>query len=179
VIAREDRPGDKHLVAYIVPIETQVPSVTELRLFLKQKLPEYMVPVAFVMLPAFPLTPNGKVDRRALPAPDSSQRIMNEDFVPPRSHTEQVLADIWAQVLALEKIGVYDNFFELGGHSLLATQVISRLHEAFQINLPLRNLFERPTVSSLAEYIETIRWLASPLQAPYKTEMDNREEIVL
>jgi amino acid adenylation domain-containing protein len=179
VIAREDRPGDKHLVAYIVPFETQVPSVTELRLFLKQKLPEYMVPVAFVMLPAFPLTPNGKVDRRALPAPDSSQRVMNEDFVSPRSHTEQVLADIWAEVLALEKIGVYDNFFESGGHSLLATQVISRLHEAFQMNLPLRSLFERPTVSSLAEYIETIRWLANPLEAPYKTEMDSREEIVL
>ncbi|MEH1970760.1 amino acid adenylation domain-containing protein [Nostoc sp.] len=126
-----------------------------LRRFLKEKLPDYMVPSSFVMLNALPLTPNGKVDRRSLPAPDRTGRNLEQDFVSPRTTVEEVLAKIWVEVLRLEQISVHDNFFEIGGHSLLATQVISRIRDTYQLNLPLRRLFDAPTVASLAESIET------------------------
>ena len=152
VIAREDQPGNKRLVAYIVPKQEQ-PNITELRRFLKQKLPDYMVPSVFVSLEALPLTANGKVNRRALTAP--IELSGDNSFVPPRTPTEEVIASIIATVLGLEIIGIYDNFFELGGHSLLATQVISRLRETFAVELPLRCLFESPTVAELNELIWT------------------------
>ena len=152
-LAREDEPGEKRLVAYVVPNQERVPTTSELCSFLKAKLPEYMVPSAFVMLEALPLTPNGKVDRRALPMPDQA-RPEDSTFVAPRTPVEEVLAGIWSQVLGLERISVYDNFFELGGHSLLATQVISRLCNAFQLELPLRHIFEAPTVAELSAAIE-------------------------
>ena len=152
VIAREDIPGDKRLVAYIVPGST-VPSVNELRFFLKTKLPDYMVPSAFVSLEQLPLTPNGKIDRRALPAPDISGQSETA-FVPPTNPTEEQLAAIWSKVLGLEQIGIHNNFFELGGHSLKATQVISGIRETFCIELPLRQLFEEPTVAELSQVIE-------------------------
>ncbi|MEH1980837.1 MAG: amino acid adenylation domain-containing protein [Nostoc sp.] len=152
VIAREDQPGNKRLVAYIVPKQEQ-PNITELRRFLKQKLPDYMVPSAFVSLEALPLTPNGKVNRRALTAP--MELNGDHSFVPPRTPTEEVIASIISTVLGLEIIGIHDNFFELGGHSLLATQVISRLRETFAVELPLRCLFESPTVAELNELIWT------------------------
>jgi amino acid adenylation domain-containing protein len=126
VIAREDTPGDKRLVAYIVSQQNQTPAGSELRSFLKGKLPEYMLPAAFVILDALPLTPNGKVDRRALPAPDEMSAGNETDYVGPRSPLEQRLVDIWAEVLHLERVGIHQNFFDLGGHSLLATQLISR-----------------------------------------------------
>jgi amino acid adenylation domain-containing protein len=151
VIAREDQPGNKRLVAYVVPKQEQ-PTTSELRSFLKEQLPDYMVPSAFVMLEALPLTPNGKVDRRALPAPDTTRSSLEAGFVPPRTPTEEVLAAIWADVLGIE-VGIQDDFFELGGHSLLATQIISRLREAFQVELPLRAIFERHTVTKLAELV--------------------------
>jgi len=151
VIARENQNGEKHLVAYIVQATQQTPTFSELQQFLKTILPDYMVPSVFVRLDAIPLTPNGKVDRRALPAPDQTRDYLT--FVAPRSTVEEGLANIWAEVLHLEPIGIHDNFFELGGHSLLATQVISRLHEAFAVELPLRSLFETPTVAGLAERI--------------------------
>jgi acyl carrier protein len=136
-----------------------------------------MIPSAFVMLEALPLTPNGKLDRRALPAPDTSQRSLEEGFVAPRTPTEKILAASWAEVLALEQVGIYDNFFEMGGNSLLATQVISRLREAFQIELPLRSLFEEPTVAYLSELIETSHWAAQGQQVhPNATTMNTREE---
>jgi 2-polyprenyl-3-methyl-5-hydroxy-6-metoxy-1,4-benzoquinol methylase/acyl carrier protein len=118
--------------------------------FAKKKLPEYMVPSAFVILEALPLTPNGKVDRQALPIPDAVRPKLEEAFVAPRTSVEEVLAAIWAQVLGLDRVGIHDNFLELGGHSLLATQVISRVRAAFEIDLPLRSLFESPTVAGLA-----------------------------
>ena len=151
VIAREDTPGEKRLVAYVVPQTEVMPTVSVLRQFLKTKLPDYIVPNAFVILEALPLTPNGKVDHRALPAPDLHSEL--EKFVAPRNPTEETLALIWSQVLMLEQVGIHNNFFELGGHSLLATQVISRLQEAFEISLPLRYLFESPTVAQLSEVI--------------------------
>jgi acyl carrier protein len=114
-----------------------------------------MVPSAFVMLEALPLTPNGKVDRRALPAPDTLRPELDEAFVAPRTSVEELLAGIWSQVLNLERVGIHDNFFHLGGHSLLATQVMSRVYKTFQIELPLRCLFESPTIAGLAEHIET------------------------
>ncbi|WAN69719.1 amino acid adenylation domain-containing protein [Moorena producens JHB] len=153
VIAREDIPGDKRLVAYFVSGET-VPTVSELRSFLKKKLPDYMVPSAFVTLESLPLTPNGKIDRRGLPAPDISQ-ASETTFVPPNTPTEELLGAIWSQVLGIEKIGIDHNFFELGGHSLKATQVISRIQETFSLEFPLRHLFESPTLRELAKIIET------------------------
>jgi amino acid adenylation domain-containing protein len=179
VIAWEDQPDDKRLVAYVVPnqeVETQH-FLSLVRRFLKEKLPDYMIPSAFVMLKALPLTPNGKVDRRALPAPDTSQRSLEEGFVVPRTASEEILAAIWAEVLGVERVGIHDNFFELGGNSLLATQVISRLREAFHVELPLRSLFEEPTVAYLSESIETSRWAAQELQVhPSAVTMNTREE---
>jgi acyl carrier protein len=128
-------------------------SPDELRRFLREKVPEYMVPSAFVFLDSLPLTPNGKVDRRALPAPDESRPELKEALVAPRTPAEKVIAEIWAQVLKLKQVGVDDNFFDLGGHSLLATQVISRVRDTFHVEFPLRALFENPTVASLAAQV--------------------------
>ncbi|RKG94218.1 amino acid adenylation domain-containing protein, partial [Corallococcus sp. CA053C] len=151
VLVREDVPGDQRLVAYVVP-ESPC-DASELRTFLQQKLPEYMVPSAFVALAAFPLTPNGKVDRKALPAPEASA-ARSEDYVAPTTATERRLAELWAQVLRVERIGRQDHFFELGGHSLLATQVVSRVRSAFGVELPLRALFEAPVLEQLAQRVE-------------------------
>jgi len=153
VMAREDSPGNKRLVAYVVSKQKPFPTVSELRSFLKKNLPDYMVPSAFAMLDAPPLTPNGKIDRKALPAPDEARPDLQGAFVAPRTPTEQLLAGIWAEVLKLEKVGIHDNFFDLGGHSLLATQVVSRIRSAFNLDLPLRSLFEKPNVAGLAESI--------------------------
>jgi len=122
----------------------------QLRRYLEEKLPEYMVPQAFVLLDEMPLTPNGKVDRRALPEPDRTRPELAAEYIAPRTAVEEVVASIWIEVLDVEKVGVYDNFFDLGGHSLKATQVISHLREALQVELPLRSLFEEPTVAGLA-----------------------------
>ncbi|MBE9125474.1 amino acid adenylation domain-containing protein [Coleofasciculus sp. LEGE 07092] len=157
VIAREDQPGNKRLVAYFVSNSQQV-ITDELRSFLKTKLPEYMVPSAFVKLDKLPLTPNGKVDRRALPVPEIEDTLSN-NFVAPSTPSEEQLAAIWSSVLDIERVGIHDNFFELGGHSLLATQVISRIRQAFEVELQLRALFEAPTVDELAKRIETMNWL--------------------
>lgn len=150
VIAREDKLGDKRLVAYIVPRQNQGSSTSELRLFLRNKLPEYMVPSAFILLKNLPVTPNGKVDRLALPSPDTARPDIEDIFVAPRTPVEKQLTEIWSEVLRLERIGVHDNFFDLGGHSLLATQVVSRLRDAFEVDLALRDLFEKPTIADLA-----------------------------
>jgi len=154
VLAREDVPDDKQLAAYIVLEEGAVPGTDELRRFLKAKLPEYMVPSAYVFLESLPLTSNGKLDRKALPPPDHIRPDMAEKFVAPRTRVEETLANIWAKVLGFERVGVHDNFFDLGGHSLLGTQVMSRTGEALQVDLPLRILFEAPTVAELALRVE-------------------------
>ncbi|MEH1949611.1 MAG: SDR family NAD(P)-dependent oxidoreductase [Nostoc sp.] len=161
VIARENSAGDKQLVAYLVPHQEAAPTVSDLRRFLKQQLPEYMVPSAFVTMESLPLTPNGKVDRRALPALDSSVREQEDNFVLPTTPTEAKLAVIWAEVLGVQQVGINDNFFELGGHSLLSTQIISRIRQAFSIEVPLSLLFEEPTIASLGKEIETALYTAS------------------
>jgi acyl-coenzyme A synthetase/AMP-(fatty) acid ligase/acyl carrier protein len=152
VVAREDKPGDKRLVAYyVVPDRGQEPTTSELRAFMKAKVPEYMVPSAFVGLEAIPLTPNGKVDRRALSAaPKVSRSVLDSGFVAPHDPIEKQLAEIWEEILGLERVGVHDDFFELGGHSLLATRIILRVHDAFGVELPLLSIFKEPTVSGLA-----------------------------
>ncbi len=178
VLTRSIQPENQQLVAYVVPnLQEQSATSTEekftqsdyvnnpsqdklarqlvpqLRHSLQQSLPDYMVPSAFVLLDMLPLTANGKVDRHALPAPDTSRRALEADLVAPRTVTEESLVEIWKDILGAE-VGIYDNFFELGGHSLLATQVISRVRDAFSVELPLRSLFESPTVAQLAEQVE-------------------------
>ncbi|WP_164021874.1 non-ribosomal peptide synthetase, partial [Pyxidicoccus trucidator] len=156
VVAREDSPGDKRLVAYVVPPSgAQSPSTTDVRDFLKRRLPEYMVPSAFVALEALPLTFNGKLDRKALPAPDGALSASSE-YVAPRNETEQRLAALWSEVLRVERVGIHDNFFTLGGHSLLATQVISRIRTSFGVDLPISALFESPTLEALAASIDAL-----------------------
>ncbi|MEG4588313.1 amino acid adenylation domain-containing protein [Microcoleus sp. MOSTC5] len=153
VAVREDElVGNKCLVAYAAFGQEGAIAASELRSFLKEKLPEYMLPSAFVLLEALPLTPNGKVDRKALRAPDTENFPLNAAFAP-RTPEEQLLAEIWSNVLGVKQIGIRDNFFELGGHSLLATQLIAKVRETFQVELPLRSLFQSPTVESLAEAI--------------------------
>ncbi|WP_017717380.1 non-ribosomal peptide synthetase [Kamptonema formosum] len=172
VIARENAAGDKELVAYAVLRQEQTPTISDLRSVLKKQLPDYMVPSAFVLLESLPLTPNGKVDRRALPAPDISAREREDNFVLPTTPTEAKLAAIWAEVLGLQQAGINDNFFALGGHSLLATSVISRIRDAFSIELPLRHLFEAPTIASLGQVIETARSAESQEQSSSREAFD-------
>ncbi|MBD2246558.1 non-ribosomal peptide synthetase, partial [Nostoc sp. FACHB-888] len=151
VLAQKDVFGEQRLVAYLVSSGL---SINELRHFLSQKLPEYMMPSAFVFLETLPLTPNGKVDRLALPVPDFTRSHLAKAFTAPRSEPEKVLAEIWAKVLGIEQVGIHDNFFELGGHSLLAAQLLIRVHDAFSVELTLQRLLELSTVSSLAAWIE-------------------------
>jgi acyl-coenzyme A synthetase/AMP-(fatty) acid ligase/acyl carrier protein len=153
VVALAGESGDKRLVAYVVGAAEGTPRAGELREYLLGQLPDYMIPTAFVTLDALPLTPNGKVDRRALPAPDATRAALSAGYVAPQSAAQGVMADIWADVLGVERVGLHDNFFELGGHSLLATQVISRVREALQCEMPLRKLFEAPTVEKLVEHV--------------------------
>ncbi|HEV2801337.1 MAG TPA: amino acid adenylation domain-containing protein, partial [Pyrinomonadaceae bacterium] len=157
VVAREDEAGDKRLVAYLVADQatTSPVEIGELRAFLKEQLPDYMIPAHYVWLENFPLTPNGKIDRKALPAPDHSESTAATGYLAPRTPVQEILVGIWEEVLKVERIGITDNFFELGGHSLLATQLVSRVREAFGVEVPLRTLFEEPTVTALATAVET------------------------
>jgi amino acid adenylation domain-containing protein len=179
VVALEAAPGEKRLVAYVVPTlaeagapaaavaasapaATALPplsSIQELRRWAQARLPEYMIPAALVLLDTLPLTASGKIDRRALPAPDWSQRLLDADYIAPSTPVEQVVADLVAQMLGLPRVGIRDNFFALGVHSLLATRLVVRLCDIFAIKLPLRSLFEAPTVAGLAERIETLQWV--------------------
>jgi len=157
VVAREDRSGEKRLVAYVVAAGDDEPKVEGLRAFLGARLHESMVPAVFVPLRELPLTPNGKLDTRALPDPDSGRSMWDQAYVAPRTPTEELVTEIWSEVLHAERVGVHDNFFHLGGHSLLAVQVISRLRDAFDAEVPLRELFEQPTVARLATVIDRAR----------------------
>jgi len=167
VLVREDEPGDQRLIAYVVPnratseraangdmLQEAAKSLEpELKTVLAKQLPEYMRPSEFIFLYAFPLTPNGKVDRSALPRPSQSRPEFVGVYVAPRNDVEEQLANIWAGILKRERVGVNDNFFELGGHSLLATQVLSRIREHLKVELPLRKMFELPTIAGLAREV--------------------------
>ena len=176
LIAREDALDDTRLVAYMVATAGSNPSANDLRSFLQHKLPDYMVPSAFVFLDSLPLTPNGKLDRQALPAPDHSRPELVDAFVAPRNPVEAILANIWAEVLKLEKVGIRDNFFNLGGHSLLATQVISRMRNAFSIEVPLRQMFDAPTIAEMATLITENQRESAPKLARMLREIDSMIE---
>jgi amino acid adenylation domain-containing protein len=158
VVAREDVLGDKRLVAYLVPTQEPAPTVSQLRNFLKEKLPEYMVPAAFVVLKTMPLTPNGKVNRRALPAPEQPNLVPKENFAVPRDILESRLVKIWESVLGVRPIGVKHNFFELGGHSLVAVRLMHRVEQAFGRNLPIATLLQAPTIEQLASILRQKGW---------------------
>jgi acyl carrier protein len=167
VLAREDVPGEKRLTAYLV-MDHEMPgerrngdnghnngaapdTEQELRHHLRQQLPDYMIPSAFVLLATLPLTANGKIDRRALPAPTQESRA--EQYVRPETSVQEVISGIWEELLGVERIGIHDNFFELGGHSLLVAQMLARLQDAFQVELPLRRVFEDLTISVVAQLL--------------------------
>ena len=177
VMAREDQPGLTRLVAYVVSAPGEQPTEDSLRAHLKQSVPEFMLPSAFVFLEAFPLTPNGKVNRKALPAPEFTGTTA--EYAPPRNATEERVAGIWAEVLHVEKVGIYDEFFSLGGHSLLATQVISRIRKAFNADIPLRALFEAPTVAGLARLIEQHKPSIETPQAPPMMRVPRTQDLPL
>ncbi|MFL5513657.1 MAG: non-ribosomal peptide synthetase, partial [Gemmatimonadales bacterium] len=164
VLLREDTPGDKRLVGYLVPAGP-VPSSNELRGFLSRTVPEYMVPTIFVPLAELPRSPGGKVYRGALPRPDYTGPSLADVGEEPRTPTEAAIAGIWSEVLKLERVGIHHNFFELGGHSLLATQVVARIRTALGVAVPLRALFEAPTVAGLTEQVEIAHRLLEEVRA--------------
>jgi len=154
-VVREDTPGEQRLVAYLTnKAEANTASAAELRRYLKEKLPDYMVPNSFLILQTLPLTPNGKIDRRALPAPDQTMLPANGNVVAPRTAVEEKLVAIWCELLGVSSVSIIDNFFDMGGHSLLLTQLASRIRSTFGIELPLRRLFELTTIADLSTSIE-------------------------
>jgi acyl carrier protein len=198
VVARADQPPasgypERRLVAYVVPTEDEgrrtkdedadsslalrlSSFVQEVRDHLRQTLPDYMLPSAFVVLDALPLTPQGKLDRNALPAAERQAPDRAASYVAPQTATERLVAGIWAEVLELERVGLCDHFFEIGGHSLLTMQVVSRIRAACQVDLPLRLLFDAPTVAELAEHIEMIRWAADSTRPHPSAPAQGREQ---
>ncbi|MCG8348344.1 MAG: amino acid adenylation domain-containing protein [Chloroflexales bacterium] len=177
VVLREDTPGDQRLVAYLVAMHTV--EFALLRQWMQQKLPDYMLPSAFVELAALPLTPNGKVDRKALPAPDGARSAIDTAYVAPCTPEEEIIVGLWAQVLGVARVGVHDNFFALGGHSLLATQLLSRLREMFQVELPLAALFANPTVAGMAVQVVELRRSEAGMAAPPITSVSRESALPL
>jgi acyl-CoA synthetase (AMP-forming)/AMP-acid ligase II/acyl carrier protein len=171
----EPEPGDKRLAAYIVLKPGQSVRPRELHTFLKDRLPDYMVPASFIPIESMPLTPNGKVHYRGLPAPDIDS-CLQELFAPPQTDVEKTLAEIWMDVIKLNRVGIHENFFELGGHSILATQVVSRIRKTFQIDISLRSLFTTPTIAELSEVIEMILWAAQNQSTSDEITADNKDE---
>ncbi|HEX4421468.1 MAG TPA: amino acid adenylation domain-containing protein [Kofleriaceae bacterium] len=157
VVVREDQPGDRRLAAYFVARDGAAPRASDLRAFVKDQLPEYMVPSAITKIAALPLLPNGKVDQRALPMPDDNQAELADAFVAPRNALESQVAQIWSEVLNVSRVGIHDDFFAIGGHSLIATQLTSRIRKLFHVDLPLRELFAAPTVLGLSERIARLQ----------------------
>ena len=174
VTNKRDEQSQTRLVAYVVLTEQSKTTVSELRAYLSQELPVYMIPSAFVFLDALPLTTRGKVDRRALPVPDERRPDIEASFAAPRNAVEEALAEIWGEVLGIEKVGIQDNFYELGGHSLMATQIISRFRDTFQVELQLHQFFETLTIAGLSESIEEAKNSGSKLQTPAITPISRK-----
>jgi thioesterase domain-containing protein/acyl carrier protein len=156
VLAREDTSGDKQLVGYIVVRDSESLGAEGLQSFLEQKLPDYMVPAHFVFLDSFPLTQNGKIDRKALPAPSYKDTLAAHELVAPRTETEKKLAAIWMELLKVERIGIHDDFFELGGHSLLAIRAMSQIQEVFGVGVSMQTLFSSATITGLANALTSL-----------------------
>jgi acyl carrier protein len=176
VLAREDDPGNKRLIAYLVA-KQPAPGIDELRDFLKQKLPDYMVPAAFVILDAFPLTFSGKVDRRALPSPEA-KRQTEQAYAPPKNKVEKIIAGIWRNILNLNEIGVHDNFFDLGGNSLLLVRMQTRLRESFTREIPITEIFRYPTVAMLAEFFNRQSGNDRTFNQVYDSARKQREALI-
>src|SRR5262249_13794149 len=166
-MVREEIAGDKRLIGYVVWREGEIGDAGELRNYLKQRLPDYMLPSALVALERLPLTANGKVDRKALPAPEGRQEEV--PYLAPRTLMEEMVARIWAEALRVERVGVHDNFFDLGGHSLMATSMISRVRSEIGIGMPLQSVFEAPTLEAFAERIHVMRLLSEQSNDPPDT----------
>lgn len=177
VMAREDQPGEKRLVAYVVPLVKGRINHSDLRRFLRRTLPEHMVPSIFVELDAIPVLPNGKKDRRALPRPGASVSGLDTEYAVPRTDMERTLSEIWASVLNVDRVGIHDNFFDLGGHSLTATRFISRIRRDHGIEISLRAVFEYPTISALAEYLHSHVISAEQIQLVPNLASMGREEM--
>ena len=178
VALRDDGERDKQLVAYIVPANVEsAPKIGELRIHAQQKLPEYMVPARWMIVEALPLTQHGKVDRRLLPAPETT--TSESTYAGPRTPVEELLVGVWQEVLRLKEIGIHDNFFELGGHSLLATRVSSKLRQRLGMELPVRILFERPTISAIAEWLEESERRAAGVGSPEIKRRESDQELPL
>jgi acyl carrier protein len=173
VVTREDQPGDTRLVAYVVPSAENRgdASAQQIRDFVAERLPEYMVPAAVVVLDALPLTFNGKLDRRALPAPDYAG--LAGSGREPATEQERALCEVFAQVLGLERVGVDDDFFDLGGHSLLATQLVNRIRAFLEVEVQIADVFESPTVAGLAAQLATARPAARPALRPMGARKDS------
>jgi amino acid adenylation domain-containing protein len=170
VIVREDTPGDKRLIAYIKKQSAdKVLSNGELRQYLQKKLPDYMIPAFFVKLDEFPLTRNGKIDRKRLPEPDTKGLEIDGRYMAPRTPIEKALAALWSEILGVERVGIHDNFFSLGGHSLLATKFVSRLRDRLQVELPMRRVFEAPTIAELAQLIDALCSISQSAQEEGKS----------
>jgi amino acid adenylation domain-containing protein len=178
VLASSDPSGSTRLVAYVVPQNGSAPTTSELRRFIEKKLPSYMVPAAFILLPSLPLKPNGKIDRQALPSPDTARPGLEETFVAPRTPLEKTLADLFASVLEVDQVGVYDDFFELGGNSLLASQIINQVSQVFQVELSVVDLFETPNIVGLSDRVEK-KQLVQTLSPAAVDLTGEREEIEL
>jgi len=156
VVAREGTNGDKKLVAYVIPREGQDPTRAQLLKYARERLPDYLIPAKIVFMTRFPQTPNKKIDRKALPAPEAD--VSENDFEPPVTAMEEAIAGLWRELLGIKRIGRRDNFFESGGHSLVAMQLVGRVRDQFGVALPLKNLFERPTIAGLAQVIDALSW---------------------
>ncbi len=174
VLLREDQVGEQRIVAYVVPHEKATPTPTELRDFIKEKLPQYMIPSALMILEKLPLTPNGKLDRRALPVPEDIRLQLEVTYVKPQTNIEQLIAEIWQKVLKVKKVGIYDNFFELGGHSLLMVQIQSQLQQSLDRKLPIVELFQYPTIHALAQYLTPKPSTQVPSQSSQKRANNRR-----
>jgi len=179
VLVREDLPGDKRLVAYVVVSKKLEFFTKELRQFLQEKLPEYMIPSAFVFLEALPLTPSGKVNRRILPAPEGTRQELETTFVAPRTPVEEKLAEIWTKILGIDRVGIYDRFFDLGGHSLKVTQLMFKVRDAFQVEVSLRQFFEVPTIAGIAHIIALASQTDSTSTSAKKEIIDLNAEAIL
>ena len=177
VVAREDVPGDKRLVAYVVGRDGEV-TVSDLRQHMRARLPEYMVPTAWAVLDSLPLTSNGKVDRKALPVPEGDA-CSSAFHAAPSTDTEAWVAALWAEILHVERVGREDDFFVLGGHSLLATVVATRVRASFGVSLSVRDIFEASTVAQVAECIDTLRWTVNGRSGELSATKTGREEMVL
>ena len=153
MVSLNDHAGEQRLVAYLVPVRPTVVRADALRASLSEKLPDHMIPSSFVVLDSIPVTSTGKVDRNALPAPSRTRPELHTSFVAPRTFFEKELAQVWAEILTLDVVGIHDNFFDLGGHSLAATRVVSRVIKTFQVDVPLQALFAAPTVAEMAAMV--------------------------